>query len=159
MMKRLFLAGCFALSACVGNDFDQIFITDATIDIDLTSVMVILGGSGGDGVLTFTQVGGATGSCSVRMRGPLIGAMFGISGGAFSLPMELPAAEVPLSDLFGAYYGSAAGIALIIGGGNHAGSNRQDVSFEDGARIGGAGMFASVGWLRLLEPKLEDCTF
>jgi hypothetical protein len=157
-MRRLLLALCIVCSACVGDEFDAVQVTSASIDIDMVSMMAIIGGSGGDGVLTFTKDDGTTGSCNVSLRGPVLGAVFMFSGGFnSSATLGIPAASVPLSDLFGVYSGTAAGGGMIIGGEQRDIKNNNDISIKDSDFVFGIGAYVGVEFLRLVPPAVQDC--
>lgn len=158
-MKRFLWALALLFASCGREDFEAIFITNATLTIQHTTMMVIAGGTGGEGTLSFTLEDGSFGSCPVSLRGPVLGIVMQFSSSENTMTLSLPEASVPLSDVFGGYRGTGAGGYFIIGGETHSATNGRGVSIDDTDGGFGFGVYVGVEVLRLKPPNIEDCTF
>lgn len=138
-LSKYFIALTLLLAVSVVNAVDE--IPSGTIEINSTQVMVIIGGSKGEGTLTVDGV-----EHKFKLSGASVGASIGvqklqISGEVYSLS--------DVTDFAGIYFQIEAGIALGKGTGGMWLKNKQGVTLHLQASNEGVALQLGSGGLKI----------
>ena len=145
-LPLLLIIGCAPdLSALEAVEVERASV----VDVHLTSVALVGGGTWGRGTLEVDGMGGEQLVVPVTLRGGALGAIMDFTREEPDLLLELPGQPVTADQLLGGYRGSAEEFVVIVGVDVRHLHNEHGVGIDQANLALGLGVMFAYEWLRI----------